>query len=251
MSTAYVPARDPIAKVRRRMTQWRAAKPARLRFAEPLLSIAFDDFPESAAHAGARILEAYGARGTFYAAAGMAGTDGPCGRNFSAVDITRLGAAGHEIGCHTHAHADCARRPVFDTLQDLAKNRDVLTAMGADLPRAHAYPYGECSSELKSQLPPRFSSARGVLPGLNVGAADLAQLRAFPLFGAGALSRAHAALHRAAKRNAWMIAFTHDVADQPSPWGTRGADLEALLAAAHALNVTVLPVSAALDRRLP
>lgn len=251
MTTAYAysPPRDAASKLRRRMTQWRRARPATLRFDTPILSITFDDFPVSAAREGARILENHGARGTFYAAAGLAGADGPCGRNFSAADVARLAAAGHEIGCHTFAHADCAVRSTFETLQDLAANRDALAAMGAgEAARSLAYPYGETSNALKDALPPRFTCARGVLRGLNAGRVDLAQLRAYPLFGEGALATAHRALQRAAKRNAWMIAFTHDVSDTPSLWGTRAGDLEALLKAAHDLGVTVLPVAAALKR---
>ncbi|MBX9745299.1 MAG: hypothetical protein K2X34_00260 [Hyphomonadaceae bacterium] len=45
---AYAPPRDPLSKVRRRLTQWRAARPAKLKFDQPLLSICFDDFPVSA-----------------------------------------------------------------------------------------------------------------------------------------------------------------------------------------------------------
>jgi peptidoglycan/xylan/chitin deacetylase (PgdA/CDA1 family) len=246
---AYAPPRDLASKVRRRMTQWRASKPAQLAFDEPMLSITFDDFPVSAAQEGARILESHGARGTYYASARMSETNGPCGLNFGPADIQRLVAAGHEIGCHSFAHRDAARNDVFTSLEDLAKNRDALIAMGAPSPRAHAYPYGETTDQLKDGLPPRFASARGILPGINHGRADLAQLHAFPIFGSNRLEQANIALNRAAKRKAWLIAFTHDIADTPSPWGTRGADLDELLRTAHQLGFIVLPVSAALERR--
>jgi len=250
MTMAYSPARDPAAKLRRRVTQMCAARPTTLRFEQPILSVTFDDFPTSAAQTGAKILEDHGARGTFYAAAGLAGVEGPCGRNFTADDLHRLEQTGHEIGCHTFAHDDCARQPVFATLQDLARNRDALTDMGLrTMARSLAYPYGETSLALKQNLPPRFSCARGVLPGLNVGKSDLAQLHAYGLFGRsfGALRRA---LKRAAKRNAWVIGFTHDVSDAPSAWGTSARDLDALLNAARELGFVILPVSAALERRL-
>jgi peptidoglycan/xylan/chitin deacetylase (PgdA/CDA1 family) len=250
MTAAYVPARDPVSKVRRRLTQWRASRPERLAFDAPLLSISFDDFPASAAETGSAILEAHGARGTFYAAAGLANSDGPSGRNFTPADIARLSAAGHEIGCHSFGHADAAQCDVFDTLRDLAKNRDALTTFGARPARTHAYPYGETTNRLKDGLPPRFACARGILPGLNVGQVDLAQLHAFPLFGDNWLRAMQSTLKRAAKRKAWLIGFTHDVSDAPSPWGTRGEDLDALLHSAHALGFGVLPVSAALERRL-
>lgn len=248
---AYAPPRDPLSKVRRRLTQWRAARPAKLKFDQPLLSICFDDFPVSASEEGARILEAHGARGTYYAAAGLAESDGPCGRNFSASDVTRLLNAGHEVGCHTFEHADCARRPVFESLRSFAKNRDILNEMGAREPaRSLAFPYGETTVALKKALPPRFYSARGVLPGHNVGRVDLAQLRAHALFGEKWSARVATAMKRAAKRKAWLILFTHDIADTPSPWGTRGHDLEAVLKRAHGLGFTVLPMTTALERRI-
>jgi peptidoglycan/xylan/chitin deacetylase (PgdA/CDA1 family) len=246
---AYAPPRHLTAKVKRRLTQWRPARPAFLRFEEPILSICFDDFPKSAALEGAPLLARYGARATFYAAADMADKEGPCGPGFSASDMLWLANGGHEIGCHTFSHDDCAQRETFDTLHDIARNRDALATMGLDrAPVSLAYPYGETTTELKNALPPRYKSARGVLPGLNIGRADLAQLRALPLFGEGALVAAHAALASAAKRNAWLIAFTHDIADAPSPWGTRGADLDAFLAAARKLGFVILPVTSALER---
>ena len=250
MTAAYAPSRDLVSKVRRRMTQNYAARPATLAFAQPVLSITFDDFPSSAAHAGAQILERHGARGTYYAASGMANVEGPCGLGFNEADIKRLVASGHEIGCHTSSHADCAKQDLFATLEDLARNRDALLAMGASSPSTHAYPYGETNGQMKDNLPPRFMSARGILPGLNVGAVDLNQLRAYPLFGAGGMDRVLRALKLGAKRKAWVIGFTHDVADAPSPWGTHADELELVLREAHTLGYVVLPVTAALQRRL-
>jgi peptidoglycan/xylan/chitin deacetylase (PgdA/CDA1 family) len=250
MNDAYAPPRDLISKVRRRFIAERASRPVRLEFAEPILSVTFDDFPASAADLGARVLERHGARGTFYASLAMAHVAGPCGPGFAPTDIERLVAAGHEIGCHSSAHADCARRDIFSNLEDLSRNRNALMAMGAPAPRTHAYPYGETSIELKDNLPPRFLSARGIVPGLNAGAGDLAQLKAFPLFGAGGVARALSALNEGAKRKAWMVAFTHDIGDKPSPWGTTASDLETLLREAHKLGFLVLPVTSALGRRL-
>jgi peptidoglycan/xylan/chitin deacetylase (PgdA/CDA1 family) len=249
VNPAYAPPRDVVSKVQRRLTQWRAARPANLRFDAPTLSVCFDDFPVSAAILGAHVLEIHGARGTFYAAAGLAEQDGPCGVNFAAADAKRLMQAGHEIGCHTFGHDDCARRDAYDTLKDIAANRDALAAMGCAAPTTLAYPYGETSNALKDSLPPRLMCARGILPGLNVGHADLAQLHAYPLYGEGGLARVADALKVAAKRKAWLIAFTHDVSETPSPFGTHPADLDALLRAAKASGFVIAPVAEALARR--
>lgn len=248
IDAAYAPPRDLVAKIKRRMTQATHVRPAVLAFDQPALSICFDDFPASAAEHGARVLERHGGRGTFYVAGGLADTDGPCGSHFSKADLARLQAAGHEIGCHTYDHADCAQRDVYDTLSDIARNRDALRAMGMQSEvRALAYPYGETSVDLKAALPPRFTSARGILPGLNVGSVDLAQLRAYPLYGDD-LHAAHAALERAVRRKAWMIAFTHDVSATPSPFGVSIAALDRLLSAARAHGVMIAPVSFVLER---
>ncbi|MES1201677.1 MAG: polysaccharide deacetylase family protein [Pseudomonadota bacterium] len=240
---AYSPPRDLRSKVQRRWTQWRAATPARLSFERPILSICFDDFPHNAAVSGAAILERYGARGTFYAAADLAGREGPCGQGFSADDLQRLAKGGHEIGCHTYSHRDCARLSAYEALRDIARNQRALNIMGHEgALQTLAYPYGETSHALKSSLPPRFVCARGIQPGLNIGRVDLAQLRAYPLFDAAGVARANSALKRAAKQKAWMIAFTHDVSDTPSPWGTDTKALDAFVARARTLGFLIAPV---------
>ncbi|HWA01825.1 MAG TPA: polysaccharide deacetylase family protein [Caulobacterales bacterium] len=247
---AYAPPRSLAAKVQRRLTQWRAAHLAHLVFDRPILSVCFDDFPRSAATHGAPILERYSGRGTFYASADLALKDGPCGPGFSADDLARLHRAGHEIGCHTFSHSDCARMRAYDVLVDIARNRDALAQMGHAAPlRTLAYPYGETSPALKAALPPRLGSARGIQPGLNAGRTDLAQLRAYALFGDG-LARAHRALERGARANAWVIAFTHDVADAPSPWGTHMEDFRAFIVRARDAGFMLAPVSAALERTI-
>ncbi len=250
--TAYSPPRNIAAKFKRRATQRYAARPATLRFDQPILSISFDDFPVSAAEHGAAVLEAHGARGTYYASAGLAQTEGPCGLNFSAGHLSALAARGHEIGCHTFGHEDCARRSALETLRDLAQNRDALAVMGAPAAaQTLAFPYGETTIELKQSLPPRYRCARGILPGLNVGAADLAQLHAYALFGANWRGNLRHALKRAAKKKAWVIGFTHDVSAAPSPWGAHISELDALLSQAQTLGFAILPVNEALDRRRP
>lgn len=247
----YAPSRGLLSKLRRRATQRTHARPASLSFTHPVLSVCFDDFPHSAATTGARILEAHGGRGTFYAAGGHLEEDGPCGPGYTKLDLRRLAKDGHEIGCHTFSHFDCAKRDVYQTLVDLAKNRDVLNAIGGVGPvQSLAYPYGETTAALKIALPARYRTARGIAPGLNVGRTDLAQLHAYPLYGDG-IGLAKRALKRAARRRAWMIVFTHDVADKPSPWGATPAQLETFVAAADKLGFAILPVTRALERARP
>lgn len=243
LDAAYSPPRGLADKLGRRLTQWRAARPVRLSFAQPVLSVCFDDFPHSAAMEGAPILESFGARGTFYASAGLARKPGPCGPGFIAGDLARLTKAGHEIGCHTYAHMDCARIDAYSALGDLARNRDALAGLGHHLDlESLAYPYGETRASLKASLPPRIQCARGILGGLNQGRVDLMQLRANALFGADAQARMGRLLAQAVKRRAWLIVFTHDVADKPSPWGSTPEQLANLLAEAREAGFAMLPV---------
>ncbi len=249
MSAPYAPSRALPARIARRLTQWRAARPIEIAPARPLLSISFDDFPETAATIGAGVLEAHHVRGTYYAAASMEGRADACGPGFTRASLLRLAANGHEIGCHSFAHGDGARGAVRDTLADYAKNADAIAAMGHHAPlRTLAYPYGETTLALKRALPARFVAARGILPGLNLGRTDAAQLRAYPFFGADAFDGVRDALGEAARRKAWLIVFTHDIGAWPSPYGATPKALTALIRAARTLNFDILPVAEAAAR---
>ena len=76
----YEPARDLPARLRRRLTQWQAVAPLPAHPPQAMISFTFDDFPHSAADAGASILDRFGARGCYYACTGFLGENGPNGR---------------------------------------------------------------------------------------------------------------------------------------------------------------------------
>ena len=59
-------------KLRRRYARLLERKPARFALERPLLSVSFDDAPVSAVSAGAKTVEAAGARATYYISAGLA-----------------------------------------------------------------------------------------------------------------------------------------------------------------------------------
>ena len=247
----YAPPRDLGARLARRRVQNHAARPALLRPARPLISFTFDDFPKSAARTGAALLDRVGGRGTFYASTAYAGQTTHTGEMFGADDVRRLLGEGHEIGCHTYAHLDCARAAAGDVFADMVRNADALAAMGMEERLvSFAYPYGETSVSFKSQLPSRFTSARGIASGLASGRADLAQLRANAMYGRGALRRCLAVLEAARRKNGWVIFFTHDVSPRPSPWGTPTGLLERLCGAAFTAGIDILPVREALARVL-
>src|SRR5262245_43876365 len=81
-----------------------ARRSFRLRNQEPLISFTFDDFPRSALFTGGKLLERYGAVGTYYAALGLMGKIAPTGEMFHREDLQSLLERGHELGCHTFDH---------------------------------------------------------------------------------------------------------------------------------------------------
>src|ERR1700761_4440439 len=81
-----------------------AARTAIMTNQRAIVSFTFDDFPRSAVSNGARILESYGARGTFYAAGSYCGKTIDGIVQYSKEDLLRLVRDGHEIGCHTFHH---------------------------------------------------------------------------------------------------------------------------------------------------
>jgi hypothetical protein len=92
-----------------------------------------------------------------------------------------------------------------------------------------------------------FACARTTDGGLNVGTIDLAALRSNrlrsrdrPLAHVGALVRENA------ERRGWLILHTHDVSEDPSPYGCTPADLDAALGCVLEAGSTVLPVREAL-----
>ena len=67
----------------------------RLRNTTPMVSFTFDDLPKSAVTTGADLLEAHGARGTFYVSGGMVGLSTPDCAAGDANDVLTLHRRGH------------------------------------------------------------------------------------------------------------------------------------------------------------
>jgi peptidoglycan/xylan/chitin deacetylase (PgdA/CDA1 family) len=219
------------------------ARPVQVRLEKPVISFTFDDFPKSAGRNAAAVLEAMGGRATFYAASAFAGLTTQYGAMFDGDDITRLAAAGHEIGCGTFTSMDCARSPIDDIFADMVRNADALAAMGLEARLvSFAYPSGHVSAALKQRLPLRFTTARGAAPGLAVGRIDFAQLPANALFGEEAAKRAMRLLDQARRKKAWLIFHAHDVASRPTAWGAPTGLLERIVTAAYASGVEIAPV---------
>lgn len=244
---AYTADRSIVGKVRRRVARVMYRRPLARAPERPILSMSFDDAPQTAAITGAKLLEARGLRGTYYVSAGLAGTDIPMGRCADEADIRRLAAAGHEIACHTYSHLDCGQASGEAADADAARNAEALAQWGGPDLASFAYPYGDVGIAPKAALARRFSTLRGLHHGLIEKGTDLNQAPAVGIEGPTGAQVAHLWLDRAKARNAWLILYTHDVRADPSPWGCTPEALARLLDDALAAGFEVRTVRAAAE----
>jgi len=222
----------------------------RSRLDRPVASITFDDFPASAWRQGGAILERHAARATYYAAGRFCGQSEDGIAYYTPEDLTAIRGAGHEIGCHTFSHQYGTGVSSKALDEDVARNQAFVGGLLGDYPlSSFAYPYGDVSPRTKLLFSSRFATSRGIRRGVNAGLIDLAQLKAIGLehqaWNAAAIE---AAVAQAVRRNGWIIFFTHDVSDDPSPFGATPEMLDHALSAVRKAGIDILPVKHALAR---
>ena len=230
-------------KLRRRLVRLQHRRPARPRLGAPLISFSFDDAPVTAFTTAARVLERHGARGTYFVCAGTAGQAGHIGQMGDRADILHAQAQGHEIACHTYSHLDCGQAGARTASQDIARNGRTLEAWGLPRPETFAYPYGDVGPRAKRMLAERFTLARAIHHGVIEGGVDLAQAPAVGIEGEAGEAVALHWMNQAVRRKAWLILFTHGVADGPTPYGCTTNVFERLVAEAVARDFEIVTVA--------
>jgi peptidoglycan/xylan/chitin deacetylase (PgdA/CDA1 family) len=225
---------------------WRA-KPA-----GAIVSFTFDDAPESAASEGAPILEALGIRGTYYLCGGLLGGQGDLTPLLDRRQAEALARAGHEIGCHTYAHSDVRYIDWPSLESDLRKDAETLSEISGGVPRNFAYPFGGISFGKKLRLQSRFETCRGIYPGINAGRIDTGLLKAVPLYSSTLDEEGvRRWIDEAVTTSGWLIFFTHDVSERPTPYGVTPDLLRVAAAAAVEAGCACIPVAEAVDRLRP
>lgn len=240
------------ARVSNRLARDFLRTPLHLRADQPMVSITFDDVPESAATVGAPMLEDHGGRGTFYVSGGLLDrwSDDWNENGATAEQIVALHRNGHEIGCHTFAHRAVGACDAAALDTEIATNRSFLQSLDACITLDNfAYPYGLAALGHKGRLKRAFKSSRGILPGVNHGVADLHVLRATPLISVqidrDGIDRA---FDKAIETGGWLIFYTHDVAASPSRYGCTPDLLRHALGAALLRQMPIVSVAEALRR---
>jgi peptidoglycan/xylan/chitin deacetylase (PgdA/CDA1 family) len=231
---------------------WVYSRPAAITWKGGVVSFTFDDFPKTALSVGGSILERYGRSGTYYVALGLCGQCGEMGALHDADDIRSAHARGHEIACHTYSHLDCSRAAKGTILTDITANAVMTTTLieGAQLVN-FAYPFGALSLGAKRVVGAHYASCRGTGGGINRNRVDLAHLLSQRIyasdFDAIELKRL---IDENGAVDGWLIFYTHDVTEQPSPYGCTPYQLETVVAYA-AERCTVLPVRDVVTRLVP
>ena len=237
------------SRYQRSVGAWLYRQPQAMHNDRPYVSFTFDDFPESALHTGGEILRSRGARGTYYAAFGLMGTDAPTGRIFTTRDLEPLQSRGHELACHTFAHCDSWDTGAGKFDASLEENRRALRAWSPQAEfRSFSYPLTSPHPGVKRVAGRRFQTCRGGGQTHNAGVADLALLKSF--FIEKSVHRPdaiQAAIAANAADNGWLIFSTHDVSDSPTPYGCTPEMFTRVLDWSLASGATVLPVAEACD----
>lgn len=246
---AHAAVSGPLDRLSRGLARYVATKRVRAHNARPLVSLTFDDIPDSAFINGARVLEDRGVRGTFYIAGGLCGTTEADRRLISAADCVELHRRGHEIGCHTFTH------PVVQSLDagafaaELERNREFFASLVPGLTLENfCFPYGVTSLSRKLQAQARFHSCRGSRPGINAGSVDLGLLKGVPIDYRTDAATITRVIDETVRRNGWLILFTHDVAAVPTWIGCTPRLLDHAVAAALERGCDVVTVREGLRR---
>jgi peptidoglycan/xylan/chitin deacetylase (PgdA/CDA1 family) len=167
-------------------------------------------------------------------------------------DLAAILAEGHELGCHSFSHRRGPAVGSASLLDDIDRNSAYLQDLVGDYHMtSFAYPYGEASPRTKALLADRFATSRGIAKGVNAGLMDLSQLRAVGVEAASwDPSLIKTAVLQAVRASGWLIFFTHDVSETPSPYGATPSMLNVVLDALDTAGVEIAPVKHALARVL-
>jgi peptidoglycan/xylan/chitin deacetylase (PgdA/CDA1 family) len=237
--------RSAISAVRHRVIAAAHQRNAALGARGPVISFTFDDFPRTALLAGGAILQAHGVRGTYYTAMGMMNTVNHLGEQFRPEDLDTLLQGGHELASHTFHHGSARKMSAAKFRADVNEGqRAILTLTGQSGPTSFAYPYGQVTVAVKKAIGNDVTSARGIWGGINGPVVDLNLLRANSLYGdVSHLAAARDLILENERRRGWLVLYTHDVQETPSPYGCTPELLNAVVQFAAQRSARILPVA--------
>jgi peptidoglycan/xylan/chitin deacetylase (PgdA/CDA1 family) len=245
------PALDPMQRWQKLLAARLAKKIVSARLARPMISITFDDFPQSAVTVAGKILSEHGVRGTYYASMAKVGETTEVGKLFELSDLYAAIEAGHEVACHTLDHASCASLPESELLRRCQENR----RLGAEALRGYefrnfSFPFGEVTLGAKKALSAVYETCRSIQPGINCGQIDLAYLRANRVYSDLPIAPVLQVIEENVAAKGWVILYTHDVTSHPSPYGCTAQYFEQALRAALDSGAEIVTIAEGCRRLL-
>lgn len=236
-------------RYRRDVSKWCSRRMVRMRNTHPMISFTFDDFPRSAMVNGGATLKDAGARGTYYASLGLAGKVAPTGQIFLNEDLPALIRGGHELGCHTFAHCHAYDTPASLFEGSVTENALALQKILPGLKfKTLSYPISGPNRETKRLAGERFACCRGGGQTYNSGTIDLNLVSAFFLEQShGNISSIERLVKGTYAENGWLIFATHDVTENPTPFGCEISFFRRVVEVAVRSGVQILTVSEAFE----
>jgi peptidoglycan/xylan/chitin deacetylase (PgdA/CDA1 family) len=237
------------------------AKLSHSKLSSAVATICFDDFPRSAWTVGGSILEDFGVRGSYFVSAAFsperlrmqpAAGSIPAVEFYELEDIVEAHERGHEIGCHTYDHINVPLLNNAELEHSLLLNAEFFRSLLGDVPiTSFAYPQGSVNVRTKHLCAKNFTVCRGTHFGLNSGIIDLALLRSIALNDTFSPDTELDRLIANAKlKKAWLIFYTHDISDAPSPWGCTSRIFEQLVTKLLDNDIDIITLKAGANRVL-
>jgi len=222
----------------------RFRRPFVIHTAFPLISFTFDDFPRSALHTGGTILRQFEAAGTYYASFGLMGKEAPTGTMFVKDDLRTLLEQGHELGSHTFRHSNAWETSPTNFEESVKENQRALAELVPGVSfRTLSYPISVPRPHTKEKVSQYFACCRCGGQTFNSGEVDLNYLSAYFLEKTrNDPAKAKAMIDQNRQAKGWLIFATHDVAENPTPFGCTPAFFEEIVRYAFDSGARILPV---------
>jgi peptidoglycan/xylan/chitin deacetylase (PgdA/CDA1 family) len=177
------------------------------------------------------------------------GTITPVGEMFGPADLESVVSAGHELACHTFDHALCSDLKPAALIGNCQRNRLQIAEQldGYSLVN-FSFPEGVVTLGAKASLSSVYSTCRTIEPGINRDPVDLAYVRANRVYSRFGIRRVKEMIARNAEQQGWLVLYTHDVTDRPSPYGCTPGEFEEVLKCAVQSQADILSIVEATQR---
>lgn len=171
-----------------------------------------------------------GKQGTYYGCMGLMGGNSEGGPLFTQQDVRELVSAGHELACHTVSHTSGFAVSAKNFAESCEENRrQAATLFGGQPLRNMSFPFGHLTLLGKRMVSASYDTCRTTEPGINLDPVDLSFLRANPMYSRFDIQGLKRLIVDNVRVKGWLILYTHDVTENPSPYGCTPSYFEQVL----------------------